>query len=129
MDRSFRLEAYPEDKIWVEVDDVKLLQVINNLLSNAIKFTHDGGVISVHLREEKGHLLITVKDDGIGIPEVDHAFIFDEFTKAKRKGLRGEKPIGLGLSITKKLVQLQGGEIWVESEEGKGTIFFVKIPK
>ena|SRR5690554_1381694 len=129
LNRTFTLESSPADEIWMEIDDVKLLQVINNLLSNAMKFTPDGGAISVHLKEEKDTLLITVKDDGIGIPEEYHPFIFDEFTKAKRKGLRGEKPIGLGLSITKKLVELQGGKIWFESGEGKGTAFYVRIPK
>src|SRR5690606_22188280 len=70
LNRSFTLKASPEDEIWVEIDDVKLLQVINNLLLNSIKFTHDGGIIELQLKEGKDNLLVTVKDDGIGIPDL-----------------------------------------------------------
>jgi two-component system sensor histidine kinase VicK len=129
LDRTFRFETIPGDRIWLEIDDVKLLQVINNLISNAIKFTHDGGTINIKLEETKGSLLVTVQDDGIGIPEELHPFLFDEFTKARRKGLKGEETVGLGLSINKKLIELQGGKIWFESKEGEGTTFFIKIPK
>jgi two-component system sensor histidine kinase VicK len=127
--RTFILEAIPPDRIWIETDDVKLLQVINNLISNALKFTRQGGIIAIRLEETDGSLLVTVRDDGIGIPEEHHPFLFEEFTKARRKGLKGEETVGLGLSITKKLVEIQGGKIWFESSEGEGTAFFVEIPK
>jgi len=129
LDRTFRLEAIPRDRIWVEIDEVKLLQVINNLLSNAVKFTHAGGIIYIRIEETESTLLVAVRDNGIGIPEELHPFLFDEFTKARRKGLRGEETVGLGLSINKKLIEVQGGKIWVESKEGEGTTFYIEIPK
>lgn len=129
LNRNFKLEAFPRDRIWVEVDDVKLLQIVNNLVSNAIKFTHAGGNIHIKLEETKNSLLITLQDDGIGIPEELQPFLFDEFTKAGRKGLDGEKTVGLGMSITKKMVEIQGGKIWFTSREGKGTTFYIEIPK
>mgnify|MGYP006202045089 CR=1 FL=1 len=76
-----------------------------------------------------GSLLVTVRDDGIGIPEDHHPFVVEEFSKVRRKGLKGEETVGLGLSITKKLVEIQGGKIWFESREGEGTAFFVEITK
>lgn len=129
LDRTVRLEAVPGDRMWVEIDDVKLLQVINNLLSNAVKFTHAGGIINIKLEETESTLLVAVRDNGIGIPEELQPFLFDEFTKARRKGLKGEETVGLGLSINKKLIEVQGGKIWVESREGEGTTFFIEIPK
>jgi two-component system, OmpR family, sensor histidine kinase VicK len=128
LDRNVQLEARP-DKIWIEVDDVKILQVINNLMSNAVKFTRSGGSIYLKLEEKENDLLIVVQDNGIGIPEKLQPFIFDEFTKSRRKGLRGEETVGLGLSIAKKMVELHKGKIWFESKEGEGTTFFITLPK
>lgn len=129
LNRIFKLEAFPHDKIWMEIDDVKLLQVINNMISNAIKFTHEGGNIHIKLEEHENNLLIILQDNGIGIPDGLQPFLFDEFTKARRKGLKGEKPVGLGMAITKKMIELHGGKIWFESKEGKGTTFFIDLPK
>src|SRR5690606_37907843 len=117
------------ERIWIQLDEVKLLQVINNLISNAVKFTNPGGNIQVKLEETENSLLITIQDDGVGIPEEFQPFLFDEFTRARRKGLKGEDTVGMGLSISKKSIELQGGKIWFESKEGEGTAFFIELPK
>lgn len=128
LDRKFTLES-ASDSIYVEVDENLFAQVFNNLIGNALKFTKDGGCITVSLKENKDTVQACVKDNGIGIPEKLHAALFDRFTKAKRQGLRGERPTGLGLSIVKRIIELHGGKIWVESQENKGTAFYFEIPK
>jgi len=117
------------DTIFLELDDTKFMQVINNLISNAIKFTPDGGEITVTLAEKEDSVQIKVQDNGIGIPEKYHGILFDKFTKARRTGIKGEPSIGLGMSIIKTIVEWHRGKIWFESEENKGTIFYIEIPK
>jgi two-component system sensor histidine kinase VicK len=120
-----------DPSIYIEVDEIKLIQVVTNLISNAIKFTHDDGHITVRVedKEDTGTLLISVEDNGIGIPKKYHTSLFDKFTKARRPGLREEPSVGLGMSIIKTIIEWHKGKIWFESEENKGTIFFVEIPK
>lgn len=117
------------EQIYAEIDDIKFLQVINNLISNALKFTPDGGVITVMVEEEKESVLVKVADTGVGIPEKYHATLFDKFTNARRPGLKGESSVGLGMSIIKTIVEWHRGEIWLESEENKGTTFYIRLPK
>ena len=114
--------------IYAEVDENRILLIINNLISNAIKFTPDGGWIRVRLSRHIDHVLLEVSDNGIGIPEDLQPLLFDRFTKARRHGLRGEKTTGLGMSIIKSVVNLHHGKIRFESEEGKGTSFFIELP-
>jgi len=114
--------------ILVEIDHNKFLQVVNNLLSNAIKFTREGGRIGVSVEQHPDHVLLRVADDGVGIPPRLHPVLFDRFTKARRPGLRGEKTTGLGMHLIHTLVRLHGGTIWFESEENRGTTFFIKLP-
>jgi two-component system sensor histidine kinase VicK len=128
MAKTFKLDS-SAPSIYMEVDEVKFMQVITNLLSNAIKFTHDNGVISISIADQAGTLLITVQDNGIGIPKQYHTTLFDKFTKARRPGLKQEPSIGLGMSIIKMIVEWHNGKIWFESEENKGTTFFIEIPK
>lgn len=128
LDRKFILEC-ASDSIYVEVDENLFTQVFNNLIGNALKFTKDGDSITVCLKETKDLVHACVKDNGIGIPEKMQASLFDRFTKAKRQGLKGERPTGLGLSIVKRIIELHGGKIWVESEEHKGTSFYFEVPK
>lgn len=116
-------------KIFAPLDQNKFMQVINNLISNAIKFTHDNGTISIDLSERESSVLISVKDNGIGIPKRYHDQLFDKFTKARREGLKGEPSIGLGMSIIKTIVEWHNGSIWFESEENAGTTFYKELPK
>jgi two-component system sensor histidine kinase VicK len=126
--KEFRLET-SADKIFVEIDEVKFMQVINNLISNAIKFTHEGGIITIGASEERDHILISLTDNGIGIPEHLQADLFEKFTKARRPGLRGEESVGLGMSIIKTIVEWHGGDIRFESGENQGTTFYIRLPK
>ena len=114
--------------VYVEVDSDRFLQVLDHLVSNAIKFTADGGRIAVALHQHPDHVLMSVADDGIGIPAPMQPVLFDRFTAARRPGLRGEKTTGLGLSLVRTLVQLHGGSIWVESEEYRGSTFYIRLP-
>ncbi|HZY79218.1 MAG TPA: HAMP domain-containing sensor histidine kinase, partial [Cyclobacteriaceae bacterium] len=115
--------------IYVPTDDMKLLQVVNNFASNAMKFTRHGDEIRMSVRETSTSVIIAVSDTGIGIPEQLHPFVFEKHGPARRTGLAGEKSIGLGLSICMNLTNLMGGRIWFESKEGKGTTFYVELPK
>ena len=118
----------PEAVLYAHLDREKLSRVIENLVSNAIKFTKSSGQIVVSVKEEEEHMLLQVQDQGIGIPESMQSSIFNKFTKAKRKGTEGEQTTGLGLFIAKRIVDMHNGEIWFESEENKGTTFYVRIP-
>jgi signal transduction histidine kinase len=80
------------------------------------------------MKKERDGLLILVKDFGIGIPEKIQTKIFDMFTEAKREGTAGEKAYGLGLSISKQIIETHGGNIWFESNDGIGTTFYVYLP-
>lgn len=106
----------------------RIWQVVSNLITNAIKFTDSGGTISVSTDLKEDCVIIKFSDNGIGIPPEKIPILFDKFTKASRKGTEGESSTGLGMSITKRLVELHSGKIWVESEVGKGTDFFVELP-
>jgi two-component system sensor histidine kinase VicK len=123
--------TYSKLSIYADVDSAEFLAILNNLVSNAIKFTPDKGHNNVHLEEKDKEeiVLITIIDNGIGIPAQYHLTLFDKFTKARRQGLKGEETVGLGLSIVKHLVNLHQGKIYFENEENKGTTFYVKIPK
>jgi len=98
------------------------------LVTNAIKFSPAGADISVRLEVKPDTVIVIVKDNGIGIPAEVKENIFDMFTRAKRAGTAGEQSYGLGLAISKQIVEAHGGRIWYESEQGKGTIFFVELP-
>ncbi|WP_162052182.1 PAS domain-containing sensor histidine kinase [Pontibacter pamirensis] len=128
VNKHFKLIS-PEKPVYIYVDMMKFMQVMNNLVSNAIKFTHDNGSITVSVEDSEDHVLLTVADDGIGIPPKVHPYLFDRFTKARRAGLRGEKTTGLGMSIIQTIVELHGGKITFESQENVGTTFYIRMPK
>ncbi|AHM62228.1 ATPase [Flammeovirgaceae bacterium 311] len=115
--------------VYIRSDQVRLQLILENLLSNAYKFTKRNGTIAVDLQEKEGKVQIAVKDDGIGIPDRLKPMIFQKFTNARREGMQGEKPTGLGLHIVKTMVEQLNGHIWFESGEERGTTFFVELPK
>lgn len=117
-----------DDKIYAHANASKLERVLDNLISNAIKFSSDDKIINISLRKIAKRIEIKVKDDGIGIPKELLSYIFQQFSQAGRRGLHGEKSIGLGLHISQKIMQQHGGELLVESEENKGTTFTVLFP-
>ncbi|UOG73325.1 PAS domain-containing sensor histidine kinase [Hymenobacter tibetensis] len=102
-------------------------RVVDNLVSNALKFTPAGGRVTVRLQECPGCVQFTVRDTGIGIPEALQEQLFEKFTSSARLGVGGEVSTGLGLFITRQIVQLHRGKLWVESREGAGTCFFVEL--
>jgi signal transduction histidine kinase len=106
----------------------KLWRVVSNLIGNAIKFSPTGASINVSMEQRAGGIRIAVKDEGIGIPPDMQEKIFDLFTEAKRPGTAGEQAFGLGLAISKQIVEAHGGRIWFESGTTKGTTFFVDLP-
>lgn len=106
----------------------KLWRVVSNLIANAIKFSPSGAVIEVKMEYDDKRVLISVKDHGIGIPVEMEDKIFDMFTEAKRPGTAGEQAFGLGLAISKQIVEAHEGKIWFESGLVKGTTFFVGLP-
>ena len=106
----------------------KLWRVFSNLIGNAIKFNPVGAVIDIKMTLNAKSILIAVKDQGIGIPPEMQDKIFDMFTEAKRTGTAGEQSVGLGLAISRQIVEAHGGKIWFESIPGKGSTFFVDLP-
>jgi two-component system, OmpR family, sensor histidine kinase VicK len=113
----------------VSLDDVKFLQTINNLISNALKWSPTKSQIEIRVEEKEETFSISVIDTGIGVPEHLQRFLFDKNSRASREGLRGEKSIGMGLYIVKKLVALMDGELSYSSAEGQGSTFTVEFPK
>jgi signal transduction histidine kinase len=116
------------DTATLEGDERKIKQVVFNLLSNAVKYTPDGGRIDVTTRSTNGEIQLAVKDSGIGISPDDQKRIFEEFRQAKGGGARNQEGTGLGLTLTKRLVELHGGRIWVESAVGQCSTFTVALP-
>jgi signal transduction histidine kinase len=114
--------------IAVPVNREKFWRVISNLIGNAIKFSPTGAVITIKLQELPQRVLISVEDHGIGIPDEMKDKIFDMFTQAKRSGTAGEQAFGLGLAISRQIIEAHGGHIWFESLPGNGTTFYVELP-
>ena len=114
----------------IEADERKLKQILFNLLSNAVKFTPDDGQVQVMLKEINGaqDIEISIRDTGIGIKKEDIPRLFVEFSQLASAYDKKYEGTGLGLALTKKLVELHGGRIWVESEFGKGSLFAFVIP-
>ncbi|HET9885397.1 MAG TPA: GAF domain-containing protein, partial [Candidatus Binatia bacterium] len=109
-------------------DERKIKQVLVNLLSNAVKFTPEGGKIQVRAGLDNGAVKISIRDTGIGIAPEHHETIFEEFRQVGSDYARKREGTGLGLTLTKKFVEMHGGRIWVESEPGKGSTFTFTLP-
>ena len=112
----------------VEADERKFKQIVLNLLSNAVKFTPDGGRVSVAAKKDTTRVEIAVKDTGIGIAPEDHAAVFEEFKQVGRDYTKKAEGTGLGLALTKRFVELHGGDIRLESALGTGSTFTISLP-
>ncbi len=109
-------------------DERRLTQVLLNLAGNAIKFT-DVGEVSIEARAADGAFLVSVSDTGPGISEADQQKIFEEFQQADSSSTRKKGGSGLGLSISRRIVELHGGRLWVESAPGAGSTFYFTVPQ
>ena len=112
----------------VRADPARVAQIVENLVSNAVKFTSTGGTVRVSARTEEEFAFVTIADDGPGIPQDKQKAIFEEFSQLAPSGQRREGGIGLGLARTKRLVELQGGKIAVQSAPGEGSTFTFSLP-
>ncbi|HKR01929.1 MAG TPA: ATP-binding protein [Pyrinomonadaceae bacterium] len=122
-------EKLPDDLPPVEADRAKLRRILLNLLSNAVKFTQKGGRVEVRAEREDGaRVRLSISDTGVGIPPEDVDRLFDKYEQARSRATRGEKGTGLGLYITRQLVELHGSEITVKSQPGKGSTFSFTLP-
>jgi len=111
-----------------QADERKVKQILVNLLSNAVKFTPDGGRVDVSAKLDTTKVAIAIKDTGIGIAPQDHAAVFEEFKQVGRDYTRKAEGTGLGLALTKRFVELHGGEISLASELGHGSTFTITLP-
>lgn len=109
-------------------DEDRLKRMFNNLISNAIKYSKDGGIITIGCNLEDKRATIWIKDQGIGIPQKDQPKIFDGFYRSENAKQAVEGGTGLGLRYVRQIVQLHDGRVWCESEENKGSTFFVELP-
>lgn len=115
-------------ELWVEIDTDKFIQVIDNIMNNAIKYSPDGGVITCRLLETHSHVILSISDQGLGIPKKDIGHIFDRFFRVDKARSRAQGGTGLGLAISKEVIEMHGGRIWVDSIENKGSTFYISLP-
>ena len=119
---------YPITSVWIEIDTDKMTQVIDNILNNAIKYSPDGGKITVTMKTTDEQMILSISDQGLGIPKQDLPRIFDRFYRVDRARSRAQGGTGLGLSIAKEIIKQHKGFIWAKSIYGKGSTFTIVLP-
>ena len=119
---------YPITSVWIEIDTDKMTQVIDNILNNAIKYSPDGGKITVSMKTTDDQMILSISDQGLGIPKQDLPKIFDRFYRVDRARSRAQGGTGLGLAIAKEIIKQHNGFIWAKSEYGKGSTFTIVLP-
>lgn len=117
-----------EQELTYAVNPSKLTRVLDNLIGNGLKFSNSESPINIEVRKSTDACIIRVTDFGIGIPAHLQQLLFDQFSKAGRPGLKGEKSIGLGLHISRQIIEQHGGSLTVDSQENKGTTFQITLP-
>ena len=128
-DKKYELvRDYPITSVWIEIDTDKMTQVIDNILNNAIKYSPDGGKITVTMKTTDDQMILSISDQGLGIPKQDLPRIFDRFYRVDRARSRAQGGTGLGLSIAKEIIKQHKGFIWAKSEYGKGSTFTIVLP-
>ena len=128
LDKKIGLNVSIREGLTVIADPYMLQIIIHNLLTNALKFTKEGGQVSLEAsKNEQGNTHIAIRDTGIGMPNSLIAQLFQLDGHANRPGTKGESSTGLGLLVCKEFAEKQGAKLWVESQEGKGTIFHLEI--
>ena len=122
------IRDYPINSIWVEIDTDKMTQVIENIINNAIKNSPDGGKITVSMKTTDTQKILSISDEGLGIPKKDLPKIFDRFYRVDKARSRAQGGSGLGLAIAKEIIKQHNGFIWAKSEYGKGSTFTIVLP-
>jgi signal transduction histidine kinase len=125
---SVQIRLADTEGVQINCDSRRMSQVLANLLSNAVKFSHKDGTVQVSVHSQGGIARVSVSDQGVGIPEEFHDKIFDRFTQSDSSDTRKVGGTGLGLNISKKIVEKHGGTIGFESTPGAGTTFHVDFP-
>ncbi len=128
-EKHYRIKReFTKRDLWVEVDTDRMIQVIDNIMNNAIKYSPDGGVVTVRLAETHNHILLSITDQGMGIPKKDLHKVFDRFYRVDKARARQQGGTGLGLAISREVVKSHHGAIWVESREHYGSTFYISLP-
>lgn len=128
-DNNYRLENYLIDEaVFVDIDPDRITQVLDNIMNNAIKYSPDGGTITSRMVVSENEVIISIKDEGMGIPAEDLEFIFHRFYRVDRARSRAMGGTGLGLAISREVIEQHDGRIWAESVEREGTTFYIALP-
>ncbi|MBM3181490.1 MAG: GAF domain-containing sensor histidine kinase [Chloroflexi bacterium] len=125
---SLKTEIKQGHELWVDLDGGKIAIVLSNLLKNALTFTNEGGHVLVRGEQQPEYVMVSVQDDGLGIPIKDLPRIFDRFYQVESHLTRRHGGMGLGLSVAKVMIEMHGGRIWAESKEGVGSTFTFLLP-
>lgn len=126
--KNIKLEVFAEPNIMILVNNYRIKQMLINLIDNAIKYNVENGIVLIKASKTNGKIIISIKDSGIGIPEIDHSRIFERFYRVDKGRSRNMGGTGLGLSIVKHIVNLYSGDIRIISEPGQGTEFIIQLP-
>lgn len=121
------LREFTKEDVWVEVDPDKFTQVLDNIMNNAVKYSPDGGTITARLIKTKTRAILSISDQGLGIPRKDLDNIFNRFFRVDKSRSRAQGGTGLGLAISKEVVEKFNGRIWVDSVENKGSTFYISL--
>ncbi|MER0123156.1 cell wall metabolism sensor histidine kinase VicK [Streptococcus sp. ZJ93] len=122
------IRDYQITPIWIEIDTDKMTQVMDNILNNALKYSPDGGRITFSMKTTDTQLIVSISDEGLGIPKADLPRIFDRFYRVDKARSRAQGGTGLGLAIAKEIVKQHKGFIWAKSEYGHGSTFTIVLP-
>lgn len=120
--------VFTQKDLWVEIDPDKMTQAIDNIMNNAIKYSPNGGTITCRLNDTQRYIILSITDQGLGIPRKDLKKIFDRFYRVDKARSRKQGGTGLGLSISKEVIEAQGGHVWVNSMENRGSTFYISLP-
>jgi signal transduction histidine kinase len=126
--RRHRIQLVAVDHARVRGDRDHLVQILNNLIDNAVKYSPKGGAVEVAVRRRGDEAVVSVSDQGIGIPKSKQARIFERFYRAHTATRHDYGGIGIGLYLSREFVERLGGRMWFESEEGRGSVFYFSLP-
>lgn len=128
-EKKYRIvREFTQRPLFVEVDTDRMIQVIDNIMNNAIKYSPDGGKITVRLMETHNNVILSITDQGLGIPKKDISRIFERFYRVDKARARKQGGTGLGLAISKEVIKALGGTIWATSIENYGSTFYISLP-